>query len=421
MAVVTGVIADDFTGATDIASFMTEQGWRVALLPGMPEKAQRWDEDVNAIVISLKSRSLPASDAIRQAVDCCQWLQEQVGAKQIFFKYCSTFDSTPQGNIGPVSDALLAATRAPYIVHCPALPQNGRTVVHGHLFVNGVLLNESGMEKHPLNPMTDASIVRLLAAQTPAQIGRIDLKTIQADAAAITASLHQRQTAGDKHIIVDTLTPADLLNIARALQHAPLLAGGSGLGGALAAMAPTADNKPHAGVFPTAPRAVVLSGSCSSMTLRQVNAYKTRAAAMPLDIARCVAGDEHYIDHLTQWAMSHIADPLAPLLYATLAPEELKAVQQRYGEQLASQAVERTFARLALKLRDAGVNTFIVAGGETSGTVVEALHIKRLTVGRAIAPGVPWVFAAGNTVALALKSGNFGSDDFFFNAQEYAV
>ena len=420
MAVLTGVIADDFTGATDIASFMSEQGWRVALLPGIPGPADKWGEEADAIVISLKSRSLPADEACQQARQCYQWLRNQAGARQIYFKYCSTFDSTAEGNIGPVSDCLLQETDAPFVVHCPALPQNGRTVVHAHLFVNGLLLNESGMENHPLNPMTDANLVRLLAAQTATQIGRIDIAAVQSGPAAIAARLSHCEATGDKHIIIDTLTPDDLLNIAQAVQPLPLLAGGSGLGGALAAIIPGTRNGIARNVFPSSRKTVILSGSCSSMTLRQVRAYQTRAAALALDIARCLSDEERYTDELTQWAMSQVHAPLAPLLFATLPPEQLTAIQQRYGDHVASQAVERTFARLTQKLHLAGVNTFIVAGGETSGTVVESLQVKRLTVGDAIAPGVPWVFTDDNSLALALKSGNFGDEDFFFKAQEYA-
>lgn len=420
MSVITGVIADDFTGATDIASFMAEQGWRVALLPGMPDLSQRWDEEADAIVISLKSRSLPAEQAISQTLHCYQWLTQNAGARQIYFKYCSTFDSTPAGNIGPVSDALMNAMHAPFVVHCPALPQNGRTVVHGYLFVNGVLLNESGMEKHPLNPMTDANLQRLLAAQTPNRVGLISLSTIQAGAQAITGALARCVDEGLRHIIVDTLTEVDLHKLAPALRDLPLLAGGSGLGGALAAGALSRHPQHQQTRFPQPVKTVVFSGSCSAMSNRQVNAYKTQAASQALNVARCLSDREHYSDELTDWAMSHINDALAPLLYATQPPEVLKQIQREYGEQAASQAIEQTFACLSKKLQAAGVNTFIVAGGETSGTVVEALRVKRLTVGKSIAPGVPWVFASEPQLALALKSGNFGQEDFFFTAQEYA-
>lgn len=417
MPVTTGVIADDFTGATDIASFMAQQGWRVALLPGMPDTAQCWNEEADAIVISLKSRSLPAEQAVAQSLSCARWLKHNAGARQIYFKYCSTFDSTPAGNIGPVSDALMNDLRVPLIVHCPALPQNGRTVVHGHLFVHGVLLNESGMEKHPLNPMTDASLPRLLVAQTPGAVGCINLSTVRQGVEAVTHALAQLQDKGTRHVIVDTLDEADLNTLAHALRTSPLLAGGSGLGGALATCAGGQQTLPSHH-FPHPTNTVVFSGSCSAMSNRQVNRYKSEAAFHLLDVARCLSDAERYTDELCAWAMTHISDPFAPLIYATQPPNELKRIQREYGEQAASRAIEHAFARLSTKLQSAGVNTFIVAGGETSGTVVEALQVKRLSVGRAIAPGVPWVFSSG--LALALKSGNFGDEDFFFTAQEYA-
>lgn len=420
MPVTTGVIADDFTGATDIASFMAEQGWRVALLPGMPDVSQPWHEEVDAIVISLKSRSLPADQAIDLSLRCQKWLHDMAGARQIYFKYCSTFDSTPAGNIGPVSDALMDAMQTPFIVHCPALPQNGRTVIHGHLFVNSVLLNESGMEKHPLNPMTDANLQRLLTAQTPNAVGNIGLSTIHNGVEAVTHALALCQSEGIRHIIVDTFSEADLQTLAQALQHTPLLAGGSGLGGALAATTDMPHGQHPAQSFPHPAKTVVFSGSCSAMSNRQVNAYKAQAASCLLDVARCLTDAERYSDELSRWAMTHIEDTLAPLIYATQPPDALKRIQQEFGEQQASQAIEHTFARLTARLQAAGVNRFIVAGGETSGTVVEALQVTRLTVGHAIAPGVPWVFSAQPALALALKSGNFGDEAFFFTAQESA-
>ncbi len=418
MAIIMGVIADDFTGATDIACFMAENGFRVALLPGLHALTQSWNEAADAIVISLKSRSLPSDQAIEQTLLSYHWLRDCAGAQQIYFKYCSTFDSTADGNIGPVSDALMKAMATPYVVHCPALPQNGRTVLHGHLFVNGVLLNESGMEKHPLNPMTDANLLRVLAAQTPSSVGNIDLRTVQQGEQAIATALARCHAEGKQHIIVDALTENDLQSLANVLRHALLLAGGSGLGGALAACSPQHLHMPVT-AFPNPGRTVIFSGSCSVMSNRQVEAYKPHAATQLLDIARCLNDVNRYSDQLLQWTMAHINDPLAPLIYATQPADVLKSIQQTWGEHEASKAIERTFAQLSQKLQATGVNTFIVAGGETSGTVVEALNVKRLTVGDAITPGVPWVFSAEPPLALALKSGNFGEPDFFIKAQDH--
>lgn len=319
-----------------------------------------------------------------------------------------------------VSDALMKAMATPYVVHCPALPQNGRTVFYGHLFVNGMLLNESGMEKHPLNPMTDANLLRVLAAQTPNSVGNIDLRTVQQGEQAIATALARCHAEGKQHIIVDALTENDLQSLANALRHAPLLAGGSGLGGALAACLQQHLHMP-ATAFPHPARTVIFSGSCSVMSNRQVETYKPHAATQLLDVARCINDGNRYSDQLLQWTMAHINDPLAPLIYATQPADVLKSIQQTWGEHVASKAIEQTFAQLSQKLQAAGVNTFIVAGGETSGTVVEALNVKRLTVGNAITPGVPWVFSAEPPLALALKSGNFGEPDFFIKAQEHGL
>lgn len=419
MALLTGVIADDFTGATDIAGFMAQQGLQVALLPGVPSPDARWQDDADVIVISLKSRSLPAEEAIRQTLCCAQWLTESAGARQIYFKYCSTFDSTPDGNIGPVSDALMAQTSCRAIIHSPALPQNGRTLVHGHLFVNGALLNQSGMENHPINPMWDARLVELLKPQTDGKAAVIDLVTVRAGSAALRARYQALADQGFRHIVVDALTEDDLAIQAAAFGDLPLLAGGSGLGGALAARASTQATADGRFTFPEDKKAVVLSGSCSVMTNRQVNAYKAQAPALALDVASCISDDPQYIATLADWVEAHSGSALAPLVYATQPPEQLKATQQRFGERAASAAVERTFAQLATRLRERGFNTFIVAGGETSGTTVDALKVKRLKVGRPIVPGVPWVQDSAQQLSLALKSGNFGDEDFFFRAQEY--
>ncbi len=415
MTVKIGVIADDFTGATDIAGFMSQQGWRVVLLTGQPQAEMPWNDDADAIVISLKSRSLDPEEAIARSLACYRWLTEQARALQIYFKYCSTFDSTPRGNIGPVSDALMAHSGVPMIVHCPALPQNGRTVVHGHLFVNGTLLNQSGMENHPLNPMKDARLAALLAPQTTGKTGLIDLATIHLGQGAIADRLHALRSAGVNHVIVDTLSEEDLNTLAQALYCLPLLAGGSGLGGALAALRPSA-YAPGDDRVPMPPaRTVIFSGSCSLMTNRQVNAWKAQGPSHRVDMARCISGDEDYIDTLVAWA---VAEPTTPLIYATTSAGELARIQSQYGESVASAAVEALFSRLAVRLLAAGFNTFIVAGGETSGTVVEALQVKKLSVGPAIAPGVPWVYDRERQLSLALKSGNFGDEAFFFRAQE---
>lgn len=427
MSIQLGVIADDFTGATDIASFMSDNGWKVVQFIGVPTSNNLCPPNTDAVVIALKSRSIPAAEAIEQSLACLHWLKKCAQARQIYFKYCSTFDSTPAGNIGQVSDALMSAAGGQQLVHCPALPQNKRTVVHAHLFVNGVLLNQSGMENHPLNPMRDADLRRVLAPQIHGAVGSLSLEAIQQGTLAIHQRLVALSAQGCNHVIADTLTPADLDHLALALAQQPLLAGGSGLGGALAKRFPSIFMSGTASTsgatkfaFPIKRKAVVLSGSCSAMTHRQVSTYRQRAAHLSLDVGRCIEADSGYINGIADWVMAHSSDALAPLVYATQLPDIIREIQQKYGEQQASTAVEAAFAGLANELLARGVNTFIVAGGETSGTVVKQLGVNMLEIGKSIAPGVPWVRDPQRGLMLALKSGNFGNEHFFVAAQEYA-
>ncbi|CNH50830.1 Hrp-dependent type III effector protein [Yersinia frederiksenii] len=422
MSIQLGVIADDFTGATDIASFMSDSGWKVVQIIGEPSIDAVCPADVDAVVISLKSRSIPAEIAVKQSLACLRWLKETAQARQIYFKYCSTFDSTAAGNIGQVSDALMAACGAQQVVHCPALPQNLRTVIHAHLFVNGRLLNQSGMENHPINPMRDANLCQVLAPQVKGHVGSLNLAVIQQGAAAITQRLAVLAGQGINHVIADTLTVHDLDHLAQALAQQPLLAGGSGLAGSLAKYLPSQTTAAaRALTFPTQKKAVVLSGSCSVMTNRQVAHYRQFAAHFALDVERCIAADPAYIRQIADWVEQHLADSFAPLVSATQPPAEISVIQQQYGEQRASLAVEETFAQLTRQLLERGVNIFIVAGGETSGTVVNQLGVNILEIGKSIAPGVPWVRDAQLGLMMALKSGNFGNDDFFCLAQEYSA
>lgn len=420
MSIQLGVIADDFTGATDIASFMSDNGWKVIQIIGEPSNDMACPTDVDAVVISLKSRSIPAEMAVKQSLACLQWLKETAQARQIYFKYCSTFDSTPEGNIGQVSDALMSACGVQQIVHCPALPQNLRTVIHAHLFVNGRLLNQSGMENHPINPMHEADLCRVLAPQVTGHVGSLNLAVIQQGGPAITQQLTALAQQGVNHVIADTLTACDLDSLAHALAGQPLLAGGSGLAGALAKYFPSQTTAAARTLtFPTQKKAVVLSGSCSVMTNRQVAHYRQHAAHLSLDVERCISADSAYIQQIADWVEQHLADRFAPLVSATQPPAEISAIQQHYGEQRASLAVEETFAQLTRQLLVRGVNIFIVAGGETSGTVVKQLDVKTLEIGKSIAPGVPWVRDVQHGLMMALKSGNFGNEDFFRLAQEY--
>lgn len=421
MALQIGVIADDFTGATDIAGFLVEGGLRTAQLTGVPTVPL---PDVDAIVISLKSRSIPAGDAVVQSLAAHEALRD-AGAERIIFKYCSTFDSTPEGNIGPVTDALMQATGADITVVSPALPVNGRTVYNGYLFVNGVPLDESGMRNHPVTPMTDASLVRLMEAQSEGKAAVIPVTVIERGAEAIREALAQLREQGIRYAVTDTLTAEHLTAIGEATTDLPLVTGGSGIGGGLARAlsgrdAASASESAASDWTLIEGRAVVFSGSASEMTNKQVAAYREVAPSLAVDVDRLLteaaAEQTAYRDEVLAWVLEQPAAP-APLVYATADPEAVRGLQQRYGAETTSATIEGLFAWLAAELRGAEVTRFIVAGGETSGIVTTSLGVEGFHIGPQIAPGVPWVRSLDGTLDLALKSGNFGDVDFFSRAQ----
>lgn len=411
-----GVIADDFTGATDIAGFLVENGLSTLQLSGVPEH-DGYLPRVDAVVISLKSRSCPAGEAVRDSLAALAWFQAR-GCTRIYQKYCSTFDSTAAGNIGPVTDALLAALGQDFTLICPALPVNGRTVYQGNLFVGALPLAESGMRHHPITPMQDSNLLRLMEGQAQGRAGLVPFATIDKGAAAIAGAFEQLAEDGVRYAVVDTLTEQHLLDIATAALDLPLVTGGSGLAIGLARQLGSCDlqGAREAG-WPRGSRAVVLSGSCSEMTNRQVARYRQHAPALALDVARCLE-DADYPAELAQWVLAQPLTP-APLVYATTSPGELARIQESHGQQAASDAVEHCFARLAQLLQGTGVDGFIIAGGETSSRITQALGVKAFHIGPQIAPGVPWVRAIDAPLSLALKSGNFGDEDFFDKAQEY--
>ena len=412
-----GVIADDFTGATDIASFMVKAGWKVVLFNGVP--AATFDvEPADAIVIALKSRSVAATEAVSQSLAASNWLKAQ-GCQRQLFKYCSTFDSTAQGNIGPVTDALMKNLDVPITLICPAVPDNGRTLVYGHLFVKGELLNESGMQHHPVTPMKQSSLKKLMEAQATGLCGIIPLDTIKNHPQRLATELEALQAAQTKYVIMDVLDNQDLMVIARATAHFPLVTGAAGLGYAIAALDNRQQAAAHAPMHIEKQGAcVVLSGSCSSMTHQQVDFYQRRASALALDVEKIIH-DEAYLQTVTQWVRAHGQETLAPLVYATQPPQIITLIQKTYGAEFVSEKIEGFFAALAQQLSDAGFNKFIVAGGETSGAVTQGLHIQGMLIGDAVAPGVPWTQVLHKKQWVILKSGNFGSSDFFLKAQEH--
>lgn len=414
-----GVIADDFTGATDIAGFLAENGLSAVQLIGVP--GADVSVDAEAVVISLKSRSCPAEEAVSVSLAAARWLRDK-GCNQLFFKYCSTFDSTAKGNIGPVTDALLHELKADFTVVCPALPVNGRTVYHGYLFVGDVLLNESGMRNHPITPMRDANLMRLMEAQSQGKAANISAQVLDSGDDAVREALRRMKADGIRYAVFDALNDRHLDAIGRIVQEMPLVTGGSGLGAGIArAVAPADhDGKRHASDAGSPPggKAIVLSGSCSVMTNAQVAAYKAEVPSLPLDIEACLSGPETYAGEVCKWAEGQSEGGLAPLVYATTDAGRLQAIQESYGAQVASTAIETFFGLLSPMLMKAGFDHFIVAGGETSGVIVQSLGITGFHIGPQIAPGVPWVRAIDAPLSLALKSGNFGNERFFFEAQQ---
>jgi uncharacterized protein YgbK (DUF1537 family) len=419
--IVLGCIADDFTGATDLANNLVRSGMRVVQAMGVP--AQPLDTDADAVVVALKSRTLPVDEAIAQSLEALRWLQAQ-GAQQIYFKYCSTFDSTAQGNIGPVAEALMASLGTDFTIATPAFPDNHRTVFKGHLFVGDVLLNESGMQNHPLTPMTDANLVRVLQGQCTAKVGLIDYKVVAQGESVIRDRIAHLRTEGVQLAVVDAVSNDDLMRLGPALKGMPLVTAGSGVAIGLPGnfgIAPsiTASALPA----PTGLQAVV-SGSCSLATNRQVQAFiQSGRPALGLDplqiTAAQAAGGDMVADALSWAAPLLAAGPV--LIYSSADAQSVKAVQGQLGVEAAGALVEHTLAAIARGLVGLGVRQLVVAGGETSGACVQALNIAQMKIGPQIDPGVPWCHAQSDAAPigglhLTLKSGNFGTDDFFSKA-----
>jgi 3-dehydrotetronate 4-kinase len=410
-----GCIADDFTGATDLANNLVRNGMRAVQTIGVP--AATLDVAADAVVVALKSRTIAAADAVTQSLAALKWLRAQ-GAKQIYFKYCSTFDSTAQGNIGPVAEALMDALGTDFTIATPAFPDNQRTVFKGHLFVGDVLLSDSGMRNHPLTPMTDSNLVRVLQAQCRRKVGLIDYKAVAAGEDSISARIAQLRSEGVAIAIVDALSNDDLLRLGPALKNLPLVTAGSGVAIALPAnfgiqASARASELPRAGGTQA-----VLSGSCSVATNRQVKAFLAAGRpALMIDPLRIAAGHDVTAEALA-WAAPLLAKGPV-LVYSTADPQAVKAVQGKLGVEAAGAMVERALAAIARGLADLGVRQLVLAGGETSGACVQALGVSQMQIGPQIDPGVPWCWGrdgSGRPLHLALKSGNFGADDFFGKA-----
>jgi uncharacterized protein YgbK (DUF1537 family) len=414
---VLGVIADDTTGATDVASMLVRAGMRTVQVIGVPE-AGPGEAGADAIVVALKSRTTPAADAQRESLAALRWLQA-AGACHFYFKVCSTFDSTPAGNIGPVADALMDALDAPFALACPAFPENGRSVFRGHLFVGDQLLSDTGMRDHPLTPMTDSNLVRVLQAQSRRRVGLLRHDTVARGAAAIGARIDALRAEGVQIAIADAIDNEHLRALAEATLALPLIVAGSGvalgLPEAYAARGMLVPDADAATLDAVGGHAAVLSGSCSTATNAQVAHWREAGRpALRIDPVALAAGAPVASDALA-WARPRLAaGPV--LVYATATPDDVRATQAALGAERAGALVEDCLAQVAQGLHDGGVRRFVVAGGETSGAVVRALGVHTLRIGATIDPGVPWTQAAGRPLLLALKSGNFGSVDFFAKA-----
>ncbi len=416
MPVLLGAIADDFTGATDLCNTLVRRGMRTVQLIGVPGVSTSVP-DAEAVVVALKSRTIPAADAIDESLRALSWLRD-AGARQVLFKYCSTFDSTDAGNIGPVAEAMMDALGADFTLFCPAFPEAGRTIYRGYLFVGDVLLSESGMRDHPLTPMRDPSLVRVLQRQSRGKVGLVPVATVARGAPAIRDAFAELREQGCRHAIVDAIEDRHLEMIGEAAADFPLITGGSGIALGLP------ENFRRRGLLGDGPAdalpavsgaAVVLSGSCSTATLAQVAYMRERAPMFTVDPIAIAEGRDVAAAAL-DWARPLIgAEPI--LISATAPPEEVADVQRRLGRDKAGALLEETLAAIARGLAAAGARRFVVAGGETAGAVVQALGVTGLRIGPQIDPGVPWTASLDEpALALALKSGNFGAPDFFLRA-----
>jgi len=413
-----GAIADDFTGATDLAGMLVAEGMRTVQTVGVPRR-EAPAPSADAVVVALKSRTIAPDDAVAQSLAALDWLIAH-GARQIYFKYCSTFDSTPRGNIGPVADALADALDAPLAIVCPALPANGRTIYNGHLFVGDVLLSDSPMRHHPLTPMTDASLVRLMQAQTARKVGLVAWPTIRQGPDAIRAAFAALERAQFRYAVTDVIDDADLAAIATACADHRLITAGSGIAKGLPAnfrrsgLLEPAQNAAVA--IPSSGAAAVLAGSCSQATRAQVEHWKASFPAVAIDPRAAPDADSLAASALAQterWLTS--GTPF--LIYSSAEPAVVAEIQRALSADVAAARLEAAFGTIARRLVERGVQRLVVAGGETAGAVVSALGVEALAIGASIDPGVPWTVSTGTRpIALALKSGNFGGVDFFEKA-----
>ena len=408
-----GAIADDFTGGTDVAVAFRRHGLRTAIVFGTPDpEVSMTDYDV--VVVALKTRTVAPDNAVTQSVAAARWLRDQ-GARQLYFKFCSTFDSRPEGNIGPVADALVELSRTDLVAVVPSSPEHGRTQYLGHLFVHSQLLSDSPMRDHPLTPMTDSRVAELLEPQTSGVVQLVPHDVVRAGAESIANRFDALRADGVRYAVVDAIDDSDLSEIGTALQHAPLITGAAGLAGGLA-RAITRSGTALRGIEqdPVGPGpSVVLAGSCSAMTLEQIDRYKRRHPSFFMDVLR--SQDPGLLAREAEMFLDRCIPGSSPLIYSSVPPERLRHIQEELGTDTASSILEDAIGQVANIVRARGIRRIIAAGGETSGAVTTVLNVRRGLIGSEQAPGVPWIFT-DDGMALLLKSGNFGDPDMLVDA-----
>jgi 3-dehydrotetronate 4-kinase len=406
-----GCIADDFTGASDLANTLAKGGMATTQFVGIPSR--KAPASCEAGVVALKSRTIPAVDAVAQSLAALDWLLAQ-GCRQILFKYCSTFDSTPEGNIGPVAEALLERLGGIAVV-CPVFPATGRTLFHGHLFVNGQLLSETGMRNHPLTPMSDPDIRRWLRLQTKGEVGLVAYPVVRQGADAIRAAFAKDAEAGRRLVVTDAVVDDDLKALGEAIADHRLVTGGSGIALGLPANFRKAGLLSGKGSTFTGAsgKAAALSGSCSTQSLAQVEAFARSHPTLAL-LPDAVMDGSMSVDIAFGWMMERI--DAMPMVYSSASSQSVKAAQETYGRERVAEGIEHFMGQLAVMLAGAGVTRLVVGGGETSGAVVTALGVESFAIGPEIDPGVPALAVTGSDLRLALKSGNFGALDFYEKA-----
>ena len=415
-----GIIGDDFTGSSDIANNLKKSGMQVSMYAGIPTllPSEIKKEPTDAAVIALKPRTITIEEAISESLKALSWLKD-CGCEQFIFKYCSTFDSTKKGNIGPVTDAIMKELNTDFTIACPSFPDAGRTVYFGHMFVNGKPLNESGMENHPLTPMTDHNLVRWLNYQTKDNVGLIDFQTISKGANSIKERIQTLKTDGYKYAIVDTIKNDDFDIICNGVKDLPFLTGGSGIALGLPKIYKDRGllSASNFEIPKNSSNAIILSGSCSVATINQINIYKENNPSLYVSPDE-VINNEDLVEKVFSWIKDN--ETLSPLVYSSSDTKTVTEKQKQYGQEILANKIENFFELLSKKLVKDNFGTFISAGGETSGAVIKGLGVQELKIGEEISHGVPALWSPhsnGNKpISVTLKSGNFGQIDFFERA-----